>query len=54
MDGSAILGTGTLSGGKTTYTTAILSSGTHNISAIYGGTSNIKGSIPATLLQNVN
>ena len=54
MDGSTILGTGTLSGGKTTYTTATLSSGTHNVSAIYGGTSNIKGSTAATLLQNVN
>jgi hypothetical protein len=54
MDGSTILGTGVLSGGKTTYSTASLSSGSHNISAIYDGTANITGSTSGTLVQKVN
>jgi Big-like domain-containing protein len=54
MDGSTILETGILSGGKTAYSTATLSTGSHNISAIYSGTPNIKGSTSATLVQNVH
>jgi Bacterial Ig-like domain (group 3)/FG-GAP-like repeat len=54
MDGSTILGTGILSGGRTTYSTTTLISGPHNITTMYGGTSNIKGSSSATLVQNVN
>jgi hypothetical protein len=54
MDGSTILGTGTLSGGKAPYSTPTLSTGSHNISAIYSGTPNIKGSTSATLVQNVH
>jgi hypothetical protein len=54
MDGSTILGTGTLSGGKATYTTASLSSGSHNVSAIYDGTANLKSSTSGMLVQKVN
>jgi len=54
MDGSTMLGTGTLSGGKATYSTALLSSGSHNVSAIYDGTANIKGSTSGMLVQEVN
>lgn len=46
--------TGTLSGGKATYGTASLSSASHNVSAIYDGTSNIRGSTSGTLVQEVN
>ena len=46
--------TGTLSGGKATYGTASLSSASHNVSAIYDGTSNIRGSTLGTLVQEVN
>jgi hypothetical protein len=53
-DGSHSLATGTLSGGKASYSTTTLSTGSHVISAIYNGTANIKGSASATLLQNVN
>ena len=53
MDGGTILGTGTLSGGKATYGTA-LSSASHNfadVSAIYDGPSNIKGSNSARSIR---
>ena len=53
MDGGTILGTGTLSGGKATYGTA-LSSASHNfadVSAIYDGPSNIKGSNSARSMR---
>jgi len=54
MDGNTILGTVTLSGGKAAFSTATMGTGSHNISAIYNGTLNIKGSASATLVQNVN
>jgi hypothetical protein len=54
MDGGIILGTGTLSGGKTSYGTASLTSGSHNITAVYAGTANIKGSTSSVLVQSVN
>ena len=54
MDGNTTLGTVTLSGGKGAFSTATLGAGAHNISAVYNGTLNIKGSTSATLVQNVN
>jgi hypothetical protein len=54
LDGGIILRTGALSGGKTSYSTASLTSGPHNITAVYGGTVNIRGSTSVVLVQNVN
>jgi len=53
MDGSAVLGTGTLAGGKASYSTSLLSAGSHNITAVYGGTTNIGGSTSPVLVQTV-
>jgi hypothetical protein len=46
-DGTTVLGTGTLSGGKTAYTTATLAVGSHSIAASYGGDSNDAASVSA-------
>jgi uncharacterized delta-60 repeat protein len=58
LDGSTLLGTGTLStaGGLTTatFTMATLAVGTHSITAIYGGDGNDMGSTSAALSQVVN
>jgi hypothetical protein len=54
MDGSTTLGTGTLAGGKTSFSTSTLSAGPHNITAVYNGTANIEGSTSAVLVQTVN
>ena len=54
MDGNTTLSTVTLSGGKGVFGTATLGAGSHNISAIYNGTTNIMGSTSATFVQNVN
>ena len=54
MDGSTVLGTGTLAGGKASYSTSSLSAGSHNITAVYSGTSNISGSTSPVLVQTVN
>jgi uncharacterized delta-60 repeat protein len=57
-DGSTLLGSGTLStaGGVTTasFTTASLATGTHSITATYGGDSNDLSSTSAPLSQVVN
>ena len=56
MDGSTTLGTGTIAKatGKASYSTKTLSAGSHNITAVYGGTADISGSTSPVLVQNVN
>jgi hypothetical protein len=43
-DGSTVLGTGSLSGGKASFSTSSLKAGSHSINAIYAGDANFKGS----------
>ena len=52
MDGTSTLGTGTLSGGTTTFVTS-LEAATHSITASYGGDGNFASSV-GTLSQTVN
>jgi uncharacterized repeat protein (TIGR03803 family) len=54
MDGSKELGTGTLKKGEASYSTATLSAGSHNITAVYAGTADIDGSTSPVLVQVVN
>jgi hypothetical protein len=56
MDGSTILGTGTLSSGQTTFTTTAsqLKVGTHSITAVYAGDGAFATSTSAVLSQTVN
>lgn len=54
MDGSNALGTVNLAGGKASFSTSALSTGSHSITAVYGGTANIIGSVSAVLVQTVN
>ncbi|HEY1658830.1 MAG TPA: FG-GAP-like repeat-containing protein [Candidatus Sulfotelmatobacter sp.] len=52
FDGSTSLGTGTLNGsGKAVFSTSTLSTGPHNITAVYAGNSNITGSTSSVLQQ---
>jgi len=53
-NGSATLGTGTVSGGKATYATSALTVATHSITAVYAGDSNYGGSTSAALSQVVD
>jgi hypothetical protein len=53
-DGATQLGTGQLSSGKTTYSTAALTVGSHTITASYGGDSNYNSSTSPNLTQTVN
>jgi Bacterial Ig-like domain (group 3) len=54
-DGAATLGTGTLNGsGQATLSTAALSTGSHSITAVYGGDGTYGSSTSATLTQTVN
>jgi len=52
-DGATTLGTATISGGTAKYTTSALVSGTHNITAMYNGSTSFNGSL-AALTQIVN
>jgi hypothetical protein len=54
MDGSTVLGTGTLSGGSAMHQTSTLTAGSHNITVVYGGTANIVESSSPILVQTVN
>jgi hypothetical protein len=54
MDGSTALATVTLAGGKAAYNTSTLTSGSHNMTAVYNGTPNITGSTSPSLVQTVN
>ena len=55
MDGSTMLGSGTLNGsGVTTFATSSLSAGTHSITAVYQGDTKFGGSTSQALSQVVN
>jgi hypothetical protein len=54
FDGAVLMGTATLSGGKATFTTSSLSTGSHSITAQYGGSANYSGSTSAVLTQTVS
>ena len=54
QEGAAALGTGTLSGGKATFTTSGLTAGTHSITAIYGGDASFTISTSPVLMQTIN
>ena len=53
-DGPTMLGTGTISAGTTTYSTSALTSGSHSITAVYGGDSNYTASTSSAATQVVN
>ena len=53
MDGGVALATINLSGAKASYTTSALAAGSHNITAVYIGTANIKGSTSPLFVQIV-
>jgi len=53
-NGSTVLGTGALSGGKATFATATLTVATHTIIAVYAGTPNFVGSTSPALSQVVD
>jgi len=54
MDGTTGLATVNLAGAKASYSTTTLGAGSHSITAVYNGTSNILGSTPPILVQIVN
>ena len=54
MDGATTLGTRSLSGGKASFATSALASGSHTITAVYGGSMNYTGSTSPPLTQTVN
>jgi uncharacterized repeat protein (TIGR03803 family) len=56
MDGSTVLGTKSvpMATGKAVYSTSTLSAGSHNITVVYAGTSNVTGSTSPVLVQTVN
>jgi len=54
LDGGALLGTGTVSGGSASFTTASLAQGTHSITAVYSGDANDATSTSGALQQAVN
>jgi hypothetical protein len=54
MDGGTALGTVNLAAGKASYSTSALSVGTHNLTAVYSGTANIRPSTSPLLVQIVN
>jgi Bacterial Ig-like domain (group 3) len=53
MDGSSALGMGTLSDGVATFSTTMLSVGTHSVTAVYSGDDNFTTSTSAVLKQKV-
>jgi YVTN family beta-propeller protein len=53
MDGSTLLGTGTITGTTATFTTTTLVIGTHQITAVYSGDSNYNTASSAVLSQIV-
>ncbi len=54
LNGSTVLGTGTLSGGKATFSSTTLTPGSYSITASYGGDGNFSGSGTTGLAQTVN
>ncbi len=53
LDGTTVLGTGTLSNGSTSFTTSSLTQGTHSITAVYGGDTANAGSTSAVVSQSM-
>ena len=53
-DGATTLGTGALAGGVATFSTSTLSVGTHPITAVYAGDTNVQGSTSSAVSQVVN
>jgi hypothetical protein len=53
-DGSATLGTGTLSGGVASLTLSSLAVGSHSLTAVYGGDSTFQGSTSAAFGETVS
>ncbi|HEX4588635.1 MAG TPA: glycoside hydrolase family 44 protein [Gemmataceae bacterium] len=51
MDGTSMLGTASLTGGVAMYTTSSLALGSHNITAVYGGTPGFAGSTSPAVNQ---
>jgi hypothetical protein len=55
LDGSSVLGTGVLSAtGVATFSTSLLSTGTHSLTAAYGGSTNANASTSTPIVQVVN
>ncbi|WP_420238200.1 Ig-like domain repeat protein [Telmatobacter bradus] len=54
MDGSTALGTGTVCNGSATYSTSLLTAGSHLITAVYSGDDNWSGATSASVTQVVN
>ncbi len=54
FDGGTQIGTATLSGGTATFTTSLLTTGSHSITARYGGDVNNNASASGAVLQSVN
>jgi hypothetical protein len=54
LDGAAVLGTSTISGGTTTLSTAALTPGSHSITAFYSGDANTASGTSAALAEVVN
>jgi hypothetical protein len=54
LDGSATLGSAQLSGGKAAFTTSALSSGSHSITASYGGDGNFLPSASGTVIETIS
>jgi len=53
LDGTTVLGQGTLSGGMCTLTTSALAAGSHSITAVYGGATDFLASTSSVLTQSV-
>jgi hypothetical protein len=51
IDGVTVIGTGTVSGGKATFTTSSLTQGSHAITAVYSGDTNYTTASSAVLTQ---
>jgi hypothetical protein len=54
QDGATTLGAGTLSGGTATFSNSGLGTGSHSITAIYGGDANFTGSTSPIFLETVS
>jgi uncharacterized delta-60 repeat protein len=53
-DGGTTLGVGIVSSGTATYSTPLLSAGTHTITAVYSGDTDFAGSTSSAITQTVN
>ena len=54
MDGTTVMGMGTVSNGSASFSTSTLSVGTHPVTAVYGGDANYNGATSGALSQVVN